>query len=156
MAGRGTINKVILIGRLGNDAELRYTQTQVPVASFNLATNEVWRDQNGQMAERTDWHRIIAWRKLAEFAGNYMRKGTLAYIEGKLQTRTVDSTKHPGEKQYFTEVVADQIQLIGPKADRTVEVPPIPEENHSPSTPSSITDFPDSPMVQDEVDDLPF
>ena len=85
--GSGTVNKVILLGRLGKDPELRYTPAGVAVASFSLATNRVWKDQNNQQVKETDWHNIVTWRNLAEFTNTYLKKGSLVYIEGRLQTR---------------------------------------------------------------------
>ena len=83
------INKVILIGNLGSDPEVRYTPDGVPVANFNLATSESWNDRNtGERQERTEWHRLVLWRKLAEIAGQYLKKGARVYVEGKLQTRS--------------------------------------------------------------------
>lgn len=111
------VNKVILIGRLGADPEVRYTTNGGAVANFNLATNEAWTDKSGQKQERTEWHRIVAWGKLGELCGQYLSKGRQAFVEGKLQTR--EWTDKDGGKRYTTEIVAQAIQFLGsPGADR--------------------------------------
>ncbi|MBI4916312.1 MAG: single-stranded DNA-binding protein [Acidobacteria bacterium] len=108
-----SINKVILVGNLGRDVELRHTPGGAAVAKFSVATNEVWKDKAGQRQEHTEWHNIVAWGKLAEFCGTYLSKGRQVYIEGTLRTRTYDDEK--GNRRYFTEVRAGVIQLLGPK-----------------------------------------
>ncbi|MBW2281222.1 MAG: single-stranded DNA-binding protein [Deltaproteobacteria bacterium] len=106
-------NRVILVGNLGRDPELRYTPGGAPVANFSVATDESYTNKDGQRVDRTEWHRIVAWRKLAEFAGEYLSKGRTVYIEGKLQTR--DWEDKDGNKRYTTEVVADRINFVGPR-----------------------------------------
>jgi len=113
MAGR-SLNKVMLIGNLGKDPELSYTASGVAVAKFSIATNERWKDQEGNFQERTEWHNIVAWRKLAEICGQYLKKGSKVYIEGKLQTRSWDD-KTTGVKRYATEVVADDLIMLDSK-----------------------------------------
>jgi len=105
------VNKVILVGRLGRDPEVRYTQGGQAVANFTVATNEFWRDKDGERQERTEWHRIVAWGKQAEFCGNYLTKGRQVYVEGRLQTREWEDKE--GEKRRTTEIVANTIQAIG-------------------------------------------
>ena len=105
------INKVILIGNLGNDPDVRYTQSGNQVAAFSLATTERWRGQDGKTQEQTEWHKIVAWGKLAEICGQYLHKGSRIYIEGKLQTRKW--TDQSGIERYTTEIIADRIQLLG-------------------------------------------
>ncbi|MDF1593758.1 MAG: single-stranded DNA-binding protein [Desulfobacterales bacterium] len=108
MAG---INKVILVGRLGNDPEVRYTQDGSAVASFSIATSDEWKDkETGDKKERTEWHRIVAWRKLGEICGEYLSKGRQVYVEGKLQTR---SWEKDGVTRYTTEIVASDVQFLG-------------------------------------------
>jgi single-strand DNA-binding protein len=107
MAG---VNKVILIGNLGKDPELRYTPSGQPTASFSLATTERWNDKNGQKQERTEWHNIVVWGKLAELVNQYLKKGRSAYIEGRINTRSWDD--RDGNKKYRTEIVANQIQFL--------------------------------------------
>ena len=106
MAGSG-VNKVILIGNLGKDPEVRYTPGGQAVANFTIATNENWTDKQGQKQERTEWHRVVVWGKTAENCGEYLSKGRQVYIEGRLQTR--EWTNKEGAKQYTTEVVANPV-----------------------------------------------
>ncbi len=111
MAG---INKVIIIGRLGNDPEVRYTPSGSPVAKFSVATSEEWKDKNtGEKKERTEWHRITAWGKLGEICGEYLSKGRQVYVEGRLQTSSYDDKE--GVKRYSTEIVASDVQFLGSK-----------------------------------------
>ena len=113
---RGGVNKVILIGNLGADPEVRYTPDGVPVANFSLATSESWNDRtSGEKQERTEWHRLVLWRKLAEIAGQYLKKGSKIYVEGKLQTRSWDDQS--GQKRYATEVVVNDMQMLDSRAD---------------------------------------
>ena len=105
----GSLNKVIIIGRLGQDPKLSYTSSGQAVANFSVATDEGYRDrQTGQRVERTEWHRIVAWRQTAEFCGNYLAKGRLVMVEGKLQTRKWQG--QDGQDRYTTEIVADNVQ----------------------------------------------
>ena len=110
-----SVNKVILVGRLGKDPELKYTQGGIPVAKFSIATDETWKDQSSEKQQRTEWHNVVAWRKLAEICGQYLNKGKLVYIEGKLQTRSWDDKE--GHKRYTTEVVADSMVMLSGKGD---------------------------------------
>jgi single-strand DNA-binding protein len=108
MAG---INKVILVGRLGRDPEIRYTPDGTAVANFSIATSDEWKDKNtGEKRERTEWHRIVAWRRLGEICGEYLSKGRQVYVEGKLQTR---SWEQDGVTRYTTEIVATDVQFLG-------------------------------------------
>ena len=105
----GSLNKVIIIGRLGQDPKLSYTTSGQAVANFSVATDEGYRDrQTGQRVERTEWHRVVAWRQTAEFCGNYLGKGRLVMVEGKLQTRKWQG--QDGQDRYTTEIVADNVQ----------------------------------------------
>ena len=97
-----SLNKVQLIGNLGKDPELKYTPSGVAVATFSIATSESWKDQEGNQQEKTEWHNIVAWRKLAEICGEYLKKGKKVYLEGKLQTRNYEKD---GIKRYVTEIV---------------------------------------------------
>lgn len=110
------VNKVILIGRLGGDPEVRYTNNGGAVANFNMATNESWMDKSGQKQERTEWHRIVVWGKMAEICGQYLSKGRQAFVEGRLQTREWNDKE--GNKRYTTEIVAQNIQFLGGQGDR--------------------------------------
>ena len=107
---RGSVNKVILVGNLGADPDVRFTASGTQVAHFNLATSESWQDKNGERQERTEWHRIVLWRRLAEIAAQYIKKGNKVYIEGKLQTRSWDDSN--GQKRYTTEIVAQTLEML--------------------------------------------
>ncbi|MBL9038711.1 MAG: single-stranded DNA-binding protein [Archangium sp.] len=107
----GGINKVILIGNLGADPEVRFTPSGSAVANFRIATNESWVDKNQQKQERTEWHRIVVWGKLAELCGEYLKKGRQCYVEGRLQTREWNDKE--GKKNYTTEIVANTVQFLG-------------------------------------------
>lgn len=116
MAG---INKVILIGNLGKDPELRHTPQGQAVANFSLATSESWNDKNGQKQERTEWHKVVVWGKPAELVAKYLSKGRKAYVEGRLQTRAWDDKE--GQKRYTTEVVATTVQFLDSQASRNAD-----------------------------------
>ena len=108
------INKVILVGRLGRDPEVRYAKDGTAVANFSMATSEEWKDKDtGEKQERTEWHRIVAWRRLGEICGEYLNKGSQVYIEGRLQTREWEDKD--GNKRYITEVVAQNMQMLDRK-----------------------------------------
>jgi single-strand DNA-binding protein len=115
-----SVNKVILIGNLGSDPEMRTTANGTAVANFRIATNEQWTNRNGERAERTEWHRIVAWGRTAEICNQYLRKGRSVYIEGRLQTRQWDD--RDGNRRYTTEVIAQVMQMLGRPGDRE-EVP---------------------------------
>jgi single-strand DNA-binding protein len=106
----GSVNKVILVGNLGRDAELRYTPGGAAVATLNLATTEIWNDKEGQRQEKTEWHRVILWGKQAETLNQYLQKGKQIYVEGRLQTRQWDDKD--GNKRYTTEVRGDRVVLL--------------------------------------------
>lgn len=110
MASRG-VNKVILVGNLGTDPEVRYMPNGNAVANLSLATSESWKDQQGQVQERTEWHRLTMYRRLAEVAGEYLKKGSQIYVEGKLQTRKWQDQQ--GQDRYTTEIIVDQMQMLG-------------------------------------------
>lgn len=139
MAG---VNKVILVGNLGRDPEIRYTPNGVAVATFSIATSEEWKDrETGEKQERTEWHRIVAWRRLGEICGEYLHKGSQVYIEGRLQTREWED--RDGNKRYTTEIVAQNMQMLGrPSREGRAESQ---EERYPTEEPISIPD-----------DDIPF
>ena len=112
MAQRG-VNKVILVGNLGQDPEIRYMQNGKAVANLSMATSETWKDQQGQQQEKTEWHRVIAFDKLAEIIGEYVKKGSKIYCEGKLQTRKW--TDQQGVERYSTEIVINEMQMLDSK-----------------------------------------
>lgn len=117
-----SVNKVILVGNLGRDPEVRYTPGGTPVANFTLATNERWTDPAGEKKERTEWHRIVVWGKQAEIAGEYLRKGRQVYVEGSIQTR--EWTDRDGNKRTTMEIRAHRIQLLGRPEERLAAVSP--------------------------------
>jgi single-strand DNA-binding protein len=115
MAGK-SVNKVILIGNLGKDPEVKYTPQGTPVAKLTIATNERFKDKSGEWQDRTEWHNVVLWQRLAEIAGEYLKKGGKVYIEGRLQTRSWDD-KTSGQKKYMTEVVASDLVLLGGRGE---------------------------------------
>ena len=106
-----SVNKVILVGRLGQDPEVRFLPDGTPVGNFSVATSESWKDKSGEKQERTEWHRIVVWGKLAELCKQYLAKGRQCYIEGKLQTREWEGKQ--GQKRWTTEVNAQTVQFLG-------------------------------------------
>ena len=139
---RGSVNKVILVGNLGQDPELKYTPSGAAVTNFTLATNEVWKDNEGNSQERTEWHRIVLWRKQAEFAGEWLKKGRKIYVEGRLQTRSWEDKE--GTKRYTTEVVGDNFITLDSRSD-----------GERPAAAAEKGSAPPAADVQEE-DDLPF
>ena len=114
MASRG-VNKVILLGNVGQDPETRYTTNGDQVTTLSLATSEVWKDANGQQQERTEWHSVTFWRKLAEIVSEYVKKGSKIYIEGRIQYQKYEKD---GVTQYRTQIIADQMQMLGGKEEK--------------------------------------
>ena len=114
-----SVNKVILIGRLGQNPEVRYTPSGAGVANFSVATNESWTDKSGQKQERTEWHKVVVWGKLAELCGQYLAKGRQVYLEGRLQTREWKDKE--GQTKYTTEVQAQSVQFLGAQAGAGAE-----------------------------------
>ena len=158
MAGSG-VNKVILIGNLGRDPEVRYTPGGQAVANFTVATNESWTDKQGQKQERTEWHRIVVWGKPAELCGEYLSKGRQVYVEGRLQTR--EWTNKEGAKQYTTEVVANPVGGVvflgggdrgGRGAGRSSGGP----QDDFGAPPPSMEEAGSAPMPKGGEDDIPF
>jgi len=115
MAGK-SVNKVILLGNLGKDPEVKYTPSGTPVAKLTVATNERYKDKGGEWQDRTEWHNIVLWQRLAEIAGEYLKKGSKVYIEGRLQTRSWDD-KQTNQKRYMTEIVASDLVLLSSRGD---------------------------------------
>ncbi|MBU2772480.1 single-stranded DNA-binding protein [Acidithiobacillus ferrooxidans] len=143
MAG---VNKVIVLGNLGRDPEMRYTQAGKAIATLNMATSESFKDKDGNKQERTEWHRVVLFDRIAEIAGEYLRKGSTAYIEGRLQTRKW--TDKEGQERYTTEIVGDRLQLIGGKKSEEGG------SEHAPAPASRGGNTP--PPVEDFDDDIPF
>ncbi len=158
MATRG-VNKVILIGNLGADPEVRYSPSGEAVAILRIATSETWKDkQTGQPQERTEWHRVVLFGKLAEIAGEYLRKGRQVYIEGALRTRKWQGQN--GQDRYTTEIVAREMQLIGGRSEGTAldqGAPTYPEASALPQSKLSSASKPTfQPLDDFEDDDIPF
>ena len=139
-----SVNKVILIGNLGRDPEVRYTANGRAVARFSLATNEVWNDAEGQRQERTEWHNIIVWGKQGETCAQYLAKGRQCYIEGSIRSRSYDDKN--GTKRYVTEIVAQRVRFLGGGGGTRVAMEPEPEPSGEPppgaQTPPSDDDIP--------------
>jgi len=134
------INKVMLIGRLGADPEIRYTPSGAEVATFRIATSEVWTNKNGEKEERTEWHRIVAWRNLAKICGEYLSKGRLVYIEGKIRTRAWED--RDGNKRSTTEIEASEMKMLGGSG----------EQDRKAKEPEGLT----APPPKDKEEDIPF
>jgi single-strand DNA-binding protein len=150
-----SLNKVMLIGRLGQDPEVRYTQSNTAVATLSLATSERYKDGNGEQQERTEWHRVVAWGRLAEICQQYLNKGSLIYVEGPLQTRSWEDNQ--GQKRYTTEIKALQMTMLDSRSGgQQNQTTPMTQQNSSQqSTPmSSSTPIDGSFDTMD--DDLPF
>lgn len=139
------VNKVILVGNLGRDPEVRSTPSGQPVATFSLATNRKWKDQSGTRQEETEWHNVVCWGRQAEIAGQYLTKGKQVYVEGRLQTRSWDD-KQSGEKKYRTEVICQNFQMLGGRGGIDGGA------QGSQSGPGPSGDF----QPQPEDDDIPF
>lgn len=142
MAG---INKAIIVGNLGRDPEVRYTPDGTAVANFSVATSETWNDkQSGEKKERTEWHRVVAWRRLGEICGEYLHKGSQVYVEGKLQTR---SWEQDGVTRYTTEIIATTVQFLGGRDGGSGR----PASSSRPDQ-----GYPEPPMMDTQEDDIPF
>ena len=141
-----SVNKAILIGRLGKDPELRYTPSGKAVASFSLATNERWTGQDGQKQEDTTWHNIVVWGRQGETAKEYLAKGKQVYIEGRISNRSYDDKD--GNKRYISEIVAQNIQFLGSRGDQRPAAESSEKPDASPPPPAGETGADD--------DDLPF
>jgi single-strand DNA-binding protein len=152
MASRG-VNKVILIGNLGKDPEVRYMPNGTAVANITVATSETWKDkQTGEQKEKTEWHRVVFYRRLAEIAGEYLRKGSKVYIEGRLQTRKWQDQS--GQDRYSTEVIADEMQMLDSRGSGfEAGSSPSPSKAASPA-PAASPDMPADDSFLD--DDIPF
>ncbi len=151
-----SLNKAILIGRAGKDAEIRYTGAGKPVASFSIATDSSWKDKNsGQLHEQTEWHNIVAWERLAEICGEYVKKGKRVYVEGRIQTRSWDDKD--GNKRYTTEIVAnDLILLDGGAGSNSGGERPNSRQVSSSAPAASTASAPEYEPQDAPVDDLPF
>jgi single-strand DNA-binding protein len=151
-----SVNKAIIIGNLGKDPEVRFTQSGTPVATFTVATNERWTDKgSGQPQERTEWHRIVVWGKQGENCGQYLKKGRSVYIEGRIQTR--EWTDKEGKKQYTTEIVANQVVFLGSKGEGAGAGPrPAPEDFAQPAPEMEMDQSAPAPGAKGGEEDIPF
>ena len=149
---RGSVNKVILVGNLGKDPEVRYTPTGLAVANITIATSEMWKDkQSGENQERTEWHRIVLYQRLAEIAGEYLRKGSKIFIEGRLQTRKWQD-KNTGQDRYTTEIIADSLQMLDSKNSGSMSDSQTPFEKSAAASKAPET----APALDSFDDDIPF
>ena len=154
----GSVNKVILVGRLGKDPEVKYTPSGAPVAKFSLATDESFKDRTGEKQNRTEWHNIVAWNKLAEICGEYLTKGKLVYIEGSIRSRQWQD--QAGNKRTAYDIIANNMQMLGSRAD-SERTPSGPTDRPAPDRPAIATPAPSGealsppePEISDE--DIPF
>jgi single-strand DNA-binding protein len=142
------INKVILVGRLGGDPELKSVGQGTQVARMNIATSENWTDKNGQRQEKTEWHRVVVWGKLAEICGKHLHKGRQIYVEGRLQTQ--QWTDQQGNKRYTTEIVASTVQFLGSAGETTTRT-----SNGASESAENFQDFGPEPSF-DSSEEIPF
>jgi len=142
-----SVNKVILVGNVGQDPEVKYTPSGTPVAKFSLATNERFKDRSGEWQDRTEWHSVVAWQRLAEIIGEHVKKGSKLYIEGKLETSSWDD-RQSGAKRYRTEIIARDVVLLGPHEDT--------EENSNAKTNVREHQHTHTPSSEISDQDIPF
>jgi len=151
------VNKAIIIGTLGRDPEVKATASGSYIANFSVATNESWRDKNsGEQIEKTEWHRIVMFGRLAEIAGQYLKKGSQVYLEGKIQTRKWQG--QDGQDRYTTEIVANEMQMLGGRPDAsggTTSFNKPQQQAAQPQQPAQTSQF-DAPPVDEGFDDIPF
>jgi single-strand DNA-binding protein len=144
-----SLNKAMIIGRLGSDPDVRYTQSNTAVATMSVATTERYKDRNGELQENTEWHRVVAWSRLAEICQQYLKKGSLVYFEGPIQTREWEDKD--GQKRYTTEIKALSMQMLDSKGDSGGSQSKAPQGNTAPAKAVEIDD-----SFDDMDDDLPF
>ncbi|MBW6474476.1 MAG: single-stranded DNA-binding protein [Anaerolineaceae bacterium] len=151
-----SVNKIMLVGHLGQDPEKHTTPSGVSVTTFSLATNERFKDRDGQQQEKTEWHNIVAWNKLADICAEYLHKGSQVYIEGKIQTRKWQDQS--GQDRYTTEIIAGQLQMLGGKPDRgqPSKQPPAARKDSWSAQPNKDDSFPDDFNSTVIDDDIPF
>jgi single-strand DNA-binding protein len=149
------VNKVQILGRLGQDPEVRHLENGTAVANLSMATSEVWKDKDGNKQEKTEWHRVTLWKGLAEIAEKYLKKGSQVYIEGKLATRSWDDKD--GKKMYVTEIIGNNLVMLGGNSEGSRSVPPPSESDMtSNSAPMSPAPSDQGGSGEDEPQDLPF
>ena len=152
------INKVILIGNLGADPEIRHMPSGAAVATINIATSETWKDkQTGEQHDRTEWHRVVLFQRLAEIVGEYLRKGSKVYIEGRLQTRKWQD-KTSGQDRYTTEIVANELQMLDSRGAQASDTPAFTQQNNNFSATQSAREMnkPTEMATEFADDDIPF
>jgi len=149
---RGTVNKVILVGRLGADPDVRYSPSGVAIAKFNLATNDMVSAGEGNWEERTEWHRIVTFGKTAEFCGNYLNKGRQVYVEGSIRTNQWEDQQ--GQKRYTTEIIAREVQLLGSASPEGQSQAAQGARNAGPAGRTASEELP--PSAGPPEDDIPF
>jgi single-strand DNA-binding protein len=148
-----SINKVILVGNVGKDPDVRYLESRVPVCTIPIATNETYT-KNGERIKNTEWHNVVLWRKLAEVAEKYVKKGDLLYIEGKIRSRNYEDKE--GNKRFVTEIVADSMQMLGKRSEGNDTVS---DSNNAVSAKETVETYDDPAFITpagDEASDLPF
>ena len=146
----GSVNKVILIGRLGKDPEVKYTPSGAPVAKFTLATDEVFKDRAGEQQRRTEWHTIVAWNKLAEICGQYLTKGKQVYVEGSIRSRQWEDQS--GNKRTAYDIIARDMKMLGSKSDSDRSIP-----GREPVAPTGAEAAPETSAASEiSDDDIPF
>jgi len=152
-----SVNKVILIGNVGADPEVKYVQTDVPVARFSLATSESYKDKNGQRQTQTEWHNVVVWRGLAKVVEQYVKKGSKLYIEGKITTRQYEKD---GVTKYFTDIVAREMKMLDSRNDSEAtnyqSNAPVSQNTVKPTNTQPVYEAPDFDSSEEPMDDLPF
>jgi single-strand DNA-binding protein len=146
-----SVNKVMLVGRLGRDPEMRYTSAGQAVCNFSLATDETYKDRNGERQKRTEWHKIVVWAKQAEIAQQYLKKGSLVFVEGRIQSRQWDDKE--GQKRTSYEIVCNNFRMLGGRGDSQAGIGPGVSADAEPAAPSDDVAAP-APEISDE--DIPF
>jgi len=153
-----SVNKVILIGRLGKDPETRYMTSGEAVTNATLATSENWKDKSGEKQEKTEWHNLVFYRRLAEIAGEYLKKGSQIYVEGKLQTRKWQTKE--GQDRYTTEIVVNEMTMLGGKSSGSGSFEVVENKSSAPSSGSSAAPAKSAPAAKSNFDnfddDIPF
>lgn len=153
-----SVNKVILVGNLGREPEVRFMPNGEAVCNFSIATTDSWKDKSGQKQERMEWHNIVMYRKLAEIAGEYLKKGRPVYVEGRLQTRKWQTKE--GQDRFTTEIIADQMQMLGGREDEGLDQFEICESSNNSSLVSSElnqpTEISTNIYIDDPENEMPF
>jgi len=149
------VNKVILVGNLGKDPDVQYLDNNVSVARFTLATNDSYKDKDGNRVDQTEWHNIVAWRRLAKIAEDYLRKGSKIFLEGKIRTRSYED-KQTGEKKYITEIIADNFIMLDKKGEDAPSAGYAPQASRTAPNKQEAPAAPAEEPATPQGDDLPF